>query len=65
MAPKDIKNLIRALESQGWRVEKTRSGHYMAYSPNGKDIVTIPGTPSDHRSMRNTLAALRRAGFTP
>lgn len=65
MATKEIRKLIRALEAQGWRVEETGSGHYQAYSPNGEDIVTIPGTPSDHRSMRNTMSRLKRAGFKP
>lgn len=60
---KDIRKLLKSLEAQGWRVERTKKGHYVAYAPDGVGRVTIPGTPSDHRSMKNTLADLRRHGY--
>lgn len=60
MPSKDVRNLLKDLEAQGWRVEGTSKGHYVAYAPDGRGRVVIPGTPSDRRSLRNTLAALRR-----
>jgi predicted RNA binding protein YcfA (HicA-like mRNA interferase family) len=63
MASKDIRQPIGELKAQGFRVEHTRKGHYIAYCPDGVTRVTIPGTPSDHRSMKNVLADLRRCGF--
>ena len=63
MASKEVKQLLRKVEAQGWRVVPTKSGHFWAYAPNGRDKVLIPGTPSDRRGLRNTIADLKRAGF--
>jgi predicted RNA binding protein YcfA (HicA-like mRNA interferase family) len=63
VASKDIRRLITELKAQGFRVGQTRGGHYIAYCPDGVTRVTIPGAPSDHRSMKNVLADLRRCGF--
>lgn len=61
--PKEYKEIIRELERQGWRlVRGTR--HWKAFPPDKKKpMVTIPGTPSDYRSIKNTIAQLRRSGF--
>lgn len=59
---KEIKVLIKDLTRQGFEVRLTRRGHHMV-SKDGGAITTFPGTPSDWRSLRNSLAALRRAGF--
>jgi len=59
-----VKQLRRAAEAQGWKVEQTRSGHWRFVPPDrAKPIVIVSGTPSDHRSMRNSLAMLKRSGF--
>ena len=58
----ELNQIIRALEDQGFTVRRTRRGHYFV-TKNGKPITTISGTPSDRRSWRNALAALRRGGF--
>lgn len=63
MATKEVRKLVKALREQGWRVEETRKGHFQAFAPSGVGIVTIPGTPSDHRAMRNVMADLRRFGY--
>lgn len=63
MASKEIKRLVRDLELQGWRVELRKSGHYVAYAPDGEHMVTFASTPSDHRALRNILALLRRYGY--
>lgn len=59
---KDMKILFKSLVSQGWTVEKGRK-HVKAKGPNGA-LVTLPATPSDHRSFMNSRAQLRRAGAT-
>ena len=56
---KEMGKLFKALASQGWSVEKGRK-HVKAKSPNGA-LVTLPATPSDHRSYLNSRAQLRRA----
>jgi len=64
MPSKEIKTLIKDLEDQGWRVVLARSGHYKAYPPDkSQSMVTMPSTPSDHRSMRNTIRDLKHSGY--
>ena len=64
MPSKEIKVLIKALEDQGWRVEQTRGGHYKAWPPEkSRKMVTMPATPSDHRSMKNTIRDLKHSGY--
>jgi len=61
--PGDIATLVRELEAQGWKVEKTSHSHHKAFPPDPKSGVVHfkrSGTPS---SWKNTLAELRRAGF--
>ncbi len=61
---KDVNQLVKKLRSQGWRVENTKAGH-MAYSPHGYSKVLFHKTPSDHRTMRNTIARLVQGGYDP
>lgn len=59
---RDIDNLIAAAWEQGWWCELTKKNHVMGYAPNGTGIVTFPGTPSDHRAVRNARSLLRQHG---
>ena len=61
---RELNALIAALNDQGFTVRITRRGHYFV-TKNGVPVTTFSGTPSDHRSIRNGLAALKRAGFRP
>jgi len=45
----------------GWKVRLTKKNHHWVTNPQGLSA-QIGGTPSDHRSIRNTEAALRRLG---
>ena len=60
---KEIRELLREAQRQGWRIEPTKRGHYKAWPPQGGPPVTISGTPSDWRSIRNVVALMRRLGF--
>lgn len=61
---KRAKNLVKALEAEGWRVERKKNA-YMAFPPDkGKQQVTFHLTSSDSRWYANTIARLRRSGFT-
>ena len=62
MASKEIRELVRELERQGWRVEPTKGGHFRAFPPQGSPVV-LPSTPSDRRALANTIALLRARGF--
>lgn len=61
MKPRELQQLIRKCEDQGWRVKETRSG-WILLSPNGVDTASVHKTPSDHRADKNFLAKLKRYG---
>lgn len=63
MSHKDLRKLIKALESEGYTVRKTKKQHYEVRDTQGFRVTTLPGTPSDHRTMKNSLAPLKRRGF--
>jgi hypothetical protein len=60
---KEVKYLLSRVARQGGQVEHRKAGHIKVTHPSG-GIVFLPSTPSDRRSMLNTRAQLRRAGFT-
>jgi predicted RNA binding protein YcfA (HicA-like mRNA interferase family) len=63
--------LIVCLETDGWRVVRTAGSHFQVFPPRPSGgqpgergrIVTVHGTASDHRTLKNTRADLRRAGL--
>jgi hypothetical protein len=59
---KEVQKVVRAAEKQGWRVRETKKG-WMLYAPDGQHMETLHKTPSDWRSIRNTVARMRRHGF--
>lgn len=63
--PKDYRELVaKALEKPGWRYRRSNprgTGKPRLYPPMGRPF-TLPNTPSDHRGLANTRAALRRLG---
>lgn len=59
---KDMRKLLKSLVKAGFEVKVTKKGHHAVYL-EGRWVTTLSGTPSDHRSIKNGLAALKRAGF--
>lgn len=60
----DLKEVLRELPRQGWRVERRGGGHYVAFPPDrSKQQVVFASTPSDHRALANTVSRLRKSGF--
>lgn len=58
---KDIRQLIRAIESQeGFSVSMTKNSHYRVTREGYPRIVLMPSTPSEGRGFKNTIADLRR-----
>lgn len=47
----------------GWQVEMSANSHYKVRDAAGKYLFTYSGTPSDPRSMKNTLAEAKRHGL--
>lgn len=63
-APKDLRNLVKLAESQGWEFGRTNSGHVKFCSPHSTEPpVFHSGTPGDHRAQKNLVSKLRRAGL--
>lgn len=58
------RELLEKLERQGFEVTRTKKNHYKV-SKDGRLVATLPGTPSDWRSLRNCVAVLKKAGFRP
>ncbi|WP_394254503.1 hypothetical protein [Pseudoclavibacter helvolus] len=56
--------LVRQLHAAGFETRTTTKQHLLVLQGN-RVITCFAGTPSDHRSWKNSLAPLRRAGFTP
>lgn len=61
---KEMRELVKALEAQGFTVEQTRGKHWLVRNAEGQAVCTMANTPSDGRGWLNAIAALRRAGFT-
>jgi DNA-binding transcriptional regulator YhcF (GntR family) len=60
---KEMRDLIDQVRSvDGWRVEHD-GRHYRVFPPSGP-VLILSRTPSDHRSMANARALLRRNGLT-
>ena len=61
---KDTKKILAEAERQGFTVRRTSKGHHQVRDADGRIVAVFAGTASDHRSIRNSLAALSRAGLT-
>ena len=62
---RDVRELVEDAVQQGWRYEERKSGRVMLFSPDGRTIVTLHGTPSDRRWRHAAIRELRRGGFEP
>jgi hypothetical protein len=57
-----LTKLLKRVRKAGWRTEQSQKG-WKLFSPNGKDIVTVHTSSSDHHYIKNIEADLRRAGL--
>jgi hypothetical protein len=65
--PEHPKKEWDALVKQAWKAKwwcERRRKYIYCYSPNEEDIVKIPMTPSDWRTIRNKKRDFRDAGLT-
>lgn len=58
------RQLIAAAERQGFTAERKTKG-VMLKAPDGRGQVMLHLTNSDHRSLKNAIALLKRIGFDP
>lgn len=56
---KELRKLIKNLRDAGYDVTQTRGSHYLV-TRDGERVATLAGTASDHRSIKNAQAAIRR-----
>jgi len=56
----EMKAVLRSLEQQGFTTTKTRGGHWRVEHPAMRGPVFGAATPSDHRSIKNFLALVKR-----
>lgn len=58
------KELAARCEAVGWVVRMSKSGHYRVWTAGGTGTsFTVPATPGDTRSMKNSLGQARRLGL--
>ena len=62
---RELDAMIQAAWDAGWHCSKTSKSHVMCYPPD-KTIkpVLVANTPSDHRTIPNTLSCLRKSGLS-
>ena len=61
-ASKEFRKLARQIEVAGGEVRHMPRGHPKVYF-EGRFVMTLCLTPSDHRSRKNELSRLRKAGL--
>ena len=59
---KDVANLVKQAEAQGWVVTLSKGNHIKWTSPSGASVFTA-STPSDWRVLCNIKRDLRKYGF--
>jgi predicted RNA binding protein YcfA (HicA-like mRNA interferase family) len=60
---KEIRELVRQIEANGFTVEPTKGGHFKVKNANGGTVYSLPGTPGGGRWKQNLVADLRRKGI--
>ena len=59
----DLSKIFKALEQQGFTIERTRTLHWLVRNKEGRAVATLSGSGGRGRGDANGVAALRRAGF--
>jgi len=62
MNRKEMRQLVRELEHEGYSVTRTGSGHYRVRRNDGP-AVFMPHSPSDARGMHRVYRKLKAIGF--
>lgn len=58
-----LEDVKRLAKEQSWTFERTKNNHWKFFSPDGKNIVVISGTPSDWRAQRKAYSDFKKAGM--
>lgn len=60
---KEIQELKKQAEAQGWVVTLTKAGHYKWLAPGNNGMVICSSTPSDYHTINLLRRDLRVRGF--
>lgn len=58
----EMLRIIRKVAELGHEVKLSHNGHWKILRP-GKTPIILPSTPSEYKSLLNTIALLRRNGI--
>jgi len=58
-----VRDLIRLLESNGWRLKTVRGSHRQFKHPTRPMVVTVPGHPGKDVPIGTLKSILRSAGL--
>ena len=61
--PMKIKEIIRLLEADGWRLKRTTGSHRHYTHPSKPGLVTVAGQPSATLKEKTEASILRQAGL--
>ena len=58
-----VRDLIRLVEDDGWRLVETEGGHRQFKHPNKPGRVTVSGHPGDDMPKGTLASVMRQAGL--
>jgi predicted RNA binding protein YcfA (HicA-like mRNA interferase family) len=58
-----VREVIRLIESDGWRHVRTRGSHRQFNHPAKRGVVTVPGKPNDDLAPGTLNSVLKQAGL--
>lgn len=61
--PMKVSALLRLIESDGWRLARTRGSHRQYKHPTKPGLVTVAGKPSDDLHPKTLGSILKQAGL--
>jgi predicted RNA binding protein YcfA (HicA-like mRNA interferase family) len=60
-----VRDLVRLLEADGWRLVRTRGSHHQYKHPTKSGLVTVPGSGNDDLAPGTLNSVLKQAGLKP
>ena len=60
-----VRDVLRMIESDGWRLVSTRGSHRQYKHMSRPGRVTVPGKPNDDLAPGTLNSILRQAGLKP
>lgn len=56
----DMKAFVRRKIKEGWKIERTKKGHLRWFCAATGAVIFSASTPSDYRTLQNTMADIKR-----